>query len=263
VSILQETIFHLCKRREAIRLLGDAGHRRGVATVQGKSMNADPKVSALTRGIRKQRRGVLAAVGGVMVATIMVLGLAQAGLALADRSGGGDRDATGYALSMDFTPGTFGPAATPSIMIVTGEGTFSHHDVDGGGVWTAVNPSFQYLAGGTWEAKKMVSFVSYGILGPRVEGGNLTLLVNVHFDGSDNEVAATLQITCVVGSPPSGVFEGFSLVGPGLNFIHPFTPPSGNTIFIPDIHGAGISDVSLEIAAVSRSSIGACHLGCC
>jgi hypothetical protein len=197
-----------------------------------------------------------------MVATIMVLGLAQAGLALSERSGGGDRQVTGYALTMDFTPGTFGAAQTPSTMIVTGEGTFSHDDVYGGGVWTVVG-STGYLASGTWEAKKMVSFVSYGFLGPRTEGGNLTLLVTVHFDGSDNEVAATLQITCIVGSPPAGVWEGFGLVGSGLNFPHPFHATSGNTIFIPDIHGDGESDVSLEIAAVSRSSIGACHLGCC
>jgi hypothetical protein len=225
-------------------------------------MNADPKVSALTRGIRKQRRGVISTVAGVMVATIMVLGLAQAGLALSARTGGGDPPVTGFALTMDFTPGTFGAAHTPSTMVVTGEGTFSHHDVDGRGVWSVLG-STGYLAGGTWVAIKMLSFVSYGIVGPRLEGGNLTILVHVHFDGSKNVVAATLQITCIVGSPPAGVFEGFSLVGPGLNFLHPFTPPSGNTIFIPDIHGAGVSDVSLEIAAVSRSSIGACHLGCC
>ncbi len=171
---------------------------------------------------------------------------------------------------LSVTPGTF--MGSGAIIVLSGSGTFSPGGASAHGSWTRfTGPPIpaNFLDGGSWIAVKMLGFVSYGIVSPRTEGGNLTLLVDVHFDNTDlfgppgggPFLVETLQITCLLGSPPAGVFEGASLVGPGFNFVHPFVPPNGDTLFAPN-GTLGTAELAPALATF-RTSIGTCNLGCC
>ncbi len=199
--------------------------------------------------------------GTVVVAGVFLLAAARGGIPLGGATGSPGQSSFSLVV---VTPGTFGLSATPGIVVISGDGTFSPGGASAHGSWTIFSgppvPA-NFVSGGAWVAIKMLGFVSYGIVSPRAEGGNLTLLVDIHTDGSAKVAVATLQITCKLGSPPAGVFEGASLVGPGMNFLHPFVPPNGDTLFAPSGElGTAMSPLAL---ASFRTSIGACNLGCC
>ncbi len=197
--------------------------------------------------------------GTVVVAGVFLLAAARGGIPLGSATGSTGQ--TSFIL-LTVTPGTFG--TTASIVDIAGDGTFSPGGASAAGTWSvfAGHPTAANLtASGTWIAIGMLGFVSYGVVSPKAEGGNLTLLVQLHFDGSAKVVTATLQITCKLGAPPAAVFEGATLVGPGLSFLHPFVPPLGITQFSPN---GALGDATLVLAlSTFRSSAGACNLGCC
>lgn len=253
-------------------------------------MNADRKKSLLTRRIRQQRRGVISGVGGAIVATVMVLALVQGGLALSGGSAARGQKVIGFNTDV-YQFGTYAPThGFEQAITFLGEGTFTppagpndRGSVQGAGIWAVDNGTTGLnIASGSWTEVGFVSWVSYGLLDPREEGGNLTTIVALSFDGSRNVVDATLYISCInnLPGPPLGspymfdgqpVFEASSLVGSGFDFtivavLNSSFPSFGIGIndFIPDVSGAGLSDTAtIELAAISRSSVGACHLGCC
>ncbi len=198
--------------------------------------------------------------GAVVIASVFLLAAARGGAPV-----GGATGSTGQAsfILHVVTPGTFG--TTASIVVISGDGTFSSGGATAAGIWNvfagAAPIAAKFTASGTWIAIGMLGFVSYGTVTPRAEGGNLTLLVQLHFDGSAKVVTAILQITCKLGTPPAGVFEGASLVGPGLSFLHPLVPAVGITQFAPN---GSLGDSMLVLAlSTFRISSGACNLGCC
>ncbi len=195
--------------------------------------------------------------GTVVVAGVFLLAAARGGIPLGAATGSTGQSS--FIVSV-VTAGTFG--TTASAIIISGDGTFSPGGASAAGTWEVFHGApiaANSIASGEWIAIKMLGFVSYGIMSPRAEGGNLTLLVQLHFDGSAKVVTATLQITCLIGSPPAGVSEGASLVGPGLNFL----PPQliGHVQFSPN---GSLGEDSLTLALGNfRSASVACNLGCC
>ena len=139
---------------------------------------------------------------------------------------------------------SLGPTACPDVsrasngdtVSLAGTGTFTpgDDDAEGSGTFTHTNAGGAVLAHGTWNAEELVSFVSFGSgsaqgLPSNFEGGVAVLKVELH-PSSGGEVKAVLLISCALGTPPAGTFEGITLQVKGfLNFN---TPVSGFTMFI-------------------------------
>ena len=139
---------------------------------------------------------------------------------------------------------SLGPTACPDVsrasngdtVSLAGTGTFTpgDDDAEGSGTFTHTNAAGAVLAHGTWNAEELVSFVSFGSgsaqgLPSNFEGGVAVLKVELH-PSSGGEVKAVLLISCALGTPPAGTFEGVTLHVKGfLNFN---TPVSGFTLFI-------------------------------
>ncbi len=138
---------------------------------------------------------------------------------------------------------------------ITGTGTFTpgEKDASGGGTFIHKNSLGAVLATGTWSAEGLISWTSFGLAGagfpPGFEGGVVVLKVHLtpsggaggdaittrlapSSEGEQHEggLEAVLKISCLLGSPPSGAFEGINLnVMGGPNFDKNV---SGNTVFI-------------------------------
>jgi len=252
-------------------------------------MSAARKMTQLRQGIRRQRRAMIASVGGAIVAIIMVLALAQNGLALSGGSATQHRHLTGFNLNI-FEGGTYSPThGYLQGITITGQGVFSPPSggndggyVNGSGIWAVDNGTTGHnIASGYWTAVKFVHWTSYGAIDPREEGGNLSMIVALHFDRPHNVVYATLYVSCIDNLPVNPVtgyytyhgkpvLEGGSLAGLVFDFTILFVLNSGDpsfgigiSDFYPNVQGGGLADSEVELAAISRSSIGACHLGCC
>ncbi len=108
---------------------------------------------------------------------------------------------------------------SPTTKQADGEGAFTHRGADGGVKGT-----------GAWDAVALLSFHSFGPatpeqnaafgLPPGSEGGVAKLRIHVTPDGDGGGFDATLDIICLLGSPPPSAEEGITLVAPavGLNF---------------------------------------------
>src|SRR6059036_1431545 len=107
---------------------------------------------------------------------------------------------------------------------LNGTGTLSVHtkSVTGGGMFVHMDSSGHELVHGTWEAKDLLSFVSYGDATPQGLPANLFGGTPVH-DG-------ILTIYCTLGNPPHGAHEGVRLnVQDVINFNKQV---SGDTVFV-------------------------------
>ncbi len=137
-----------------------------------------------------------------------------------------------------------GPKACPDISMapngdmiwINGTGTLSTSpkSVTGGGTFTHKHADGTLIASGTWMATDLVMFVSYGNGVPQglpdtFFGGRAIIKVTI-FVGSTAVHTALLQITCLLGNPPSGAHEGLRLnVQDAINFNKSV---SGDTVFI-------------------------------
>jgi hypothetical protein len=138
---------------------------------------------------------------------------------------------------------TLGPGSCPDIsrasngdtVAITGKGSFTpgDDDAEGRGTFIHANAAGKVLAHGTWKAEELVSFKSFGSgsaqgLPANFEGGIAVLKVELR-TSSGVEVRAVLLISCELGNPPAGTFEGITLNAGFINFN---TPVSGATLFI-------------------------------
>ena len=130
-------------------------------------------------------------------------------------------------------------ASNGDVVSVDGKGTFTVRDdkareVSGSGTFTHKNSEGDVLGTGTWTATELVSFVSYGTDGgttpANFEGGLAVIEVHLAPTGGGEGFDATLNLSCVIGHPPTGADEGITLaVEEGPNFNHSV---SGITLFI-------------------------------
>ncbi len=111
----------------------------------------------------------------------------------------------------------------PETEIITGGGTFMHNDSAG-----------NILATGTWTATELLSFTSFGTnpakFPANFEGGIAAIEIHLSPAAGGPGLDAVLEVTCLVGSPPTGAVEGITLSvedGPSFN-----TAVSGITLFI-------------------------------
>src|SRR5712692_4888798 len=119
---------------------------------------------------------------------------------------------------------------------ISGSGTLSvfPKSVSGSGTFTHKNAAGAVLATGTWTANQLIEFVSYGNATPQglpanLFGGRALIMVTI-FVGSTPVHTAILQISCQLGTPPTGVDEGIRLnVQDAINFNDEV---SGDTVFI-------------------------------
>ena len=128
-------------------------------------------------------------------------------------------------------------ASNGDTVAITGSGSFTpgDDDAEGRGTFTHRSATGAVLAHGTWKAEELVSFVSFGSgsaqgLPSNFEGGIAVLKVELR-TSSGVEVGAVLLISCELGNPPAGTFEGISL---NVGFINFNTPVSGFTVFIQE-----------------------------
>ena len=123
----------------------------------------------------------------------------------------------------------------PDQVILSGHGTFSSDDVEGGGSFTHFSPSggppFPIVASGTWEARRFVSFTPFGTYGAQ-ESGILEMVVRFIPQGGP-PVQLTMKVVCNV--PAGGLFtgqaEGVTLSASGTPIFEPMG--QGVTLFNP------------------------------
>jgi hypothetical protein len=134
-----------------------------------------------------------------------------------------------YLVGADFLVGPdVARAANGDSIALAGSGTFTVDPkfepgkVTGGGTFVHRNAARQALASGTWVAKELRSFVSFGtlpFLPPTFEGGKAVIEIELLPAGSEEEIDATLKVFCIIGNVPPGVEEGIQLfVEDGPNF---------------------------------------------
>jgi hypothetical protein len=109
----------------------------------------------------------------------------------------------------------------------------------GGGSFEHRNTSGDVVATGTLTATGLITFIPYGCGGgpfpPNLCGGRAALAVHLVAHPASNpnatvEADGLLEVTCLIGSPPSGAMEGIRLnVKDLLNFNK---PAGGDTLFI-------------------------------
>ena len=119
---------------------------------------------------------------------------------------------------------------------LNGTGTLRIHtkSVTGGGVFVHMDSSGHELIHGTWEAKDLLSFVSYGDATPQglpanLFGGKAVIHVTLLVGGKPVH-DGILTIYCTLGNPPHGAHEGVRLnVQDVINFNNQV---SGDTVFV-------------------------------
>lgn len=151
-----------------------------------------------------------------------------------------------FKIGTDFlAPPAFPPnisrAANGDTVEITGDGTFTLHpkSVTGSGTFAHKNAAGDVLATGTWEAKQLLSYHSYGPADPSLglpegfEGGRAHILVHLSPNGDGPGLDAVMMVDCALGTHiPGGAIEGARLAVKGaLNFNK---IQSGATIFIRD-----------------------------
>lgn len=127
-------------------------------------------------------------------------------------------------------------ASNGDMVALNGTGTLSTHpnSVTGGGVFVHMDSSGHELVRGTWEAKELLSFVSYGDGTPQglpanLFGGKAVIRVSLLVGGTVVH-DGILTIYCVLGNPPHGAHEGVRLVVQDvINFNKQV---SGDTVFL-------------------------------
>jgi hypothetical protein len=120
---------------------------------------------------------------------------------------------------------------------MTGCGSFRESKVRGGGEFVHFDgtkiPSPDFIATGSWKARRVLSFQEIGTWGVAV-AGILEMRVNL-IPCEGRAIRATLKVVCNLG--PAGIVtspfqqEGFTLTVPGLAPFAPFTPNVGLTLF--------------------------------
>jgi len=122
------------------------------------------------------------------------------------------------------------------MVALNGTGTLSTHakSVTGGGMFVHMDSSGHELVHGTWEAKDLLSFVSYGDATPQglpanLFGGKAVIHVSLLVGGTVVH-DGILTVYCVLGNPPHGAHEGVRLVVQDvINFNKQV---SGDTVFV-------------------------------
>ena len=173
-----------------------------------------------------------AGVGSAALASLPAL----AGTAWADDDDDDDRGRRRF-----YFQAVSGQAATISggqSILMSGCGSFGRRRARGGGEFVHFDgtkiPSLEFIATGSWRARRVLSFVEIGTWGVAV-AGILELRVDLIPCEGPAIRGATLKIVCNIG--PAGLVtrpfqeEGFTLTVPGLAPFHPFTPPLGLTLF--------------------------------
>jgi hypothetical protein len=169
-----------------------------------------------------------AGVGAVVVSSAPVF----ADVAWADDDDGGRRRFYFDALS-----GQAGAVNLGETIVMTGCGSFRESKVHGGGEFVHFDgtkiPSPQFIATGSWKARRVLSFQEIGTWGVAV-AGILEMRVSL-IPCEGRAIRATLKVVCNLG--PAGIVtspfqqEGFTLIVPGLAPFAPFTPNVGLTLF--------------------------------
>ncbi len=128
-------------------------------------------------------------------------------------------------------------SANGDMIAVNGTGTLSVHEmsVSGGGTFVHMDHSGNVLAHGTWEATKLLTFVSYGDgsaqgLPSTLFGGMAKMQVNILVGGNVVHTGI-LTIFCALGNHvPEHVHDGITLnVQDAINFNDQV---SGFTVFV-------------------------------
>lgn len=166
------------------------------------------------------------AVGSIAVASLPSLAGALTGPVRAD----GDGDDNGHDRGWWFTA-VSRVGETADFLILTGCGSFSDDDVDGGGTFLhftgGTGPPADIVATGTWKARKLLSFSEVGQYGQLISGV-LDADVRLRPVGGPR-VRATLKIVCNIGPAGlnTGMPEGYFLTVGDVTF----SPIVGNTLF--------------------------------
>jgi hypothetical protein len=123
-------------------------------------------------------------------------------------------------------------------IIMSGCGSFRESKARGGGEFVHFDgtkiPSLDFIATGSWKAKRVLSFEEIGMWGVGV-AGILEMRVTLLPCEGETIRGATLKVVCNIG--PAGLItspfqqEGFTLTVPGLAPFAPFTPNLGLTFF--------------------------------
>ena len=123
-----------------------------------------------------------------------------------------------------------GPQITTSrsgaSIAMTGAGSFDATTgaVVASGLFAQFNANGSVAAHGTWSATSFVTFDSFGGPNPGLQGGQLVMIVTLVPKGGPPQTGLTMNVTCLVGSPPPGAIEGLT--------IGDFTTPvRGHTLF--------------------------------
>jgi hypothetical protein len=123
-------------------------------------------------------------------------------------------------------------------ILMSGCGSFRESSVRGGGEFVHFDgrkiPSPDFIATGTWKARRVLSFQEIGTWGVAV-AGILEMRINLIPCEGRAIRGATLEVVCNLG--PAGLVtspfqqEGFTLTVPGLAPFRAFTPNVGLTFF--------------------------------
>ncbi|MCX4582395.1 hypothetical protein [Streptomyces sp. NBC_01481] len=112
-----------------------------------------------------------------------------------------------------------------------------HHAASGGGTFKHYVAATGETLTGTFQARWVNSFTSYGNGTPQGApadwfGGLLILAVDITPDTDPKaRIPAILTIDCLLGSPPAGAEEGIKLIIPGLINFDTIVPGSA-TVFV-------------------------------
>jgi len=165
-------------------------------------------------GTKARTMGLLACMLGMMIVPAVLATPARAG--------------TDYSFNL-VTPNTATspdgfPFAGDTIRL-RGGGSFDPvaGTVDASGAFTHILASGTVFAHGTWVATSFVSFTAFGGPNGGLQGGVLTITVNVIHKGNVVFTGLTMVVTCTINAPP-GYEEGTTL--------GPFIIPTGGETLI-------------------------------
>lgn len=131
-------------------------------------------------------------------------------------------------------------AANGDVVTLKGTGAFGLHSkaASGGGMFRHTFADTGKTETGTFQARRVLSFESYGNgtpqgTPPNLFGGLLRLAVELTPDSEPSKrVRAVLTIDCLLGSPPEGAVEGIKLKVPGVINFNKTIENSGETVFV-------------------------------